>query len=106
MSQLLIYQSDKNFDVQFTVLREEDGQPKDLSGYTVYFKMWAVNAPAVILVDTLCSITDATNGVCEFTAPDKFNALGFYRGEVELTKVSTDERSSSLWIDVRVKESG
>jgi hypothetical protein len=78
---------------------------KDLSGFTVTLKMWTPGSPGTLLLNSPCTVTDATGGVCIYTSlAGDFNTVGDYHAELELTTSGVVD--SSMPFTIHVTESG
>ncbi len=82
-----VVRNDTKFTLQFT-LKDLDSNPIDLTNNSaVIFKM-ALPSSSANKIESACTVTDATNGVCTYTtvAAD-FNTIGNYEAEIQATFV-------------------
>ena len=104
MADLIIPEGDSGFDLSFTVL-DSAGNPYNLLGYTIKFKVWKPGFPSVLVVNGTCNIVSATDGTCTYTiAEGDFAVAGDYLFELELTKTGVTE--STVTKKLVVTESG
>lgn len=89
LPELTITLKDSNTAVSGQTLDPEDAStfaPIDITSGTVRLRVREIGTTTV-LKTILCTITDATNGVCTMIFPsDTFSSAGLYEGEVEFTK--------------------
>lgn len=72
-------------DLEFEV-KNPDGTPFDLTGYTVTLKVWKPGK-ATLSLSATCEIIDAANGKCRYTVKEgDFQEVGDFYAELELTK--------------------
>ena len=105
MADLIVPKGDSGFNLQFTIL-DANGDPYNLLGYTIKFKVWKPSFSSVLVVNGSCDIEgDAANGVCTYAvAEGNFATVGTYSFELELTKVGAIE--STITKTLLVTESG
>jgi len=93
--------SGNDFAVQ---LIQSDGTPKNLTGYTVKFKMWTQGYKSTPKIDAAGTVTDAANGLVKYTfAANDLNTVGRYLGEFQIEKTGVAESTEP--IDIIVEES-
>jgi hypothetical protein len=96
---LEVKKGNKGFDLEFTI-QNDDGTPKNLTGYTITFKVWKVGA-SVLSLSKACTIVDAGAGTCKYTLGDgDFDVVGKYYFELELTKAGVVEDTETKRLDV------
>jgi len=84
VANITAYEGDYGYDLQFTIT-DVDGDPVNLSGGTVKFKM-AQPSASTLTVDGTCTITSATAGQCAYTTVDgDFDTANDYEAELEIT---------------------
>jgi len=87
-------------EIEFTVINKATGNPRDLTGLTVTFKMWKEGA-ATNKASGTCTITDATNGKCKYTVQaTDFDAVDTYNAYLELTKTGYKETTEIFKISI------
>jgi len=89
LPELTITLKDSNTAASGKTLDPEDATtfaPIDITSGTVRVRVREIGTTTV-LQTILCTITDATNGVCTMIFPSStFSSAGLYEGEVEFTK--------------------
>lgn len=104
MDNIKVKANDKGYRINFTV-ENADATPKDLTDYTIKFKVWEAMMPEPLLVYSDCVIYVALDGTCYYTvAEGDFVVPGIYRGELELTRGEIIESSDNFEVDIQ--ESG
>lgn len=92
LPELTITLKDSNTAASGKTLDPEDAStfsPIDITGGTVRVRIREIGTTTV-LKTVLCTLTDASNGVCVMLFPgDTFTSAGLYEGEVEFTKADT-----------------
>jgi hypothetical protein len=104
MDNIKVKANDKGYRINFTV-ENADATPKDLTDYTIKFKVWSVGEPGALLTNGACVIDVALTGTCHYTilATD-FTSPGRYMAELEMTR--TGQIESTEEFAVIVEESG
>ena len=103
-----VTQGSVGYALEFSVT-DSDGNPKDLTGYTINFKVWKKDE--TLKVNGTCDIEDATAGTCHYTVQsgdfDTLDAIVYimeneiakkasvYQAELELTKTGVLENTIS-----------
>lgn len=83
MATVKLVQNDTRPALEFSV--REDGQAVDLTGATVKFYM-KDSAGSAKLAGAACTITDATNGKCQYVwQAGDLDTAGTFTGEVQVT---------------------
>ena len=86
------------FNLYFTVL-DEDGQPFNLTNYTVKFRVW--DSSDNLILDGACTVDDAVNGKCHYTVQSgDFATAGTFTAELNLTKTGEDFSTMSTTVTV------
>ena len=104
--EILIPKGDKGYYLIFT-LQDADGVARNLTGYTVKFKVWSPGVPGTLLVNDTCDVPLATiaDGICRWLVTATGTAtVGEYHCEVELT--ATGIIDSHYPGRLRITESG
>lgn len=100
MKEITIPAKDEGYHLNFTV-KDSDDVAYDLTDYTVTIKAWASDTPGTPFLETACTKSDPTNGICYYTIGDgKFDTPGTYLGELELTKSGVIESTETFAIIV------
>lgn len=95
---------DYGFNLNFT-LKDNDGNARDMTGYSAKLKVWSPGVPGTLIVDASCSWTEIASGTCYYTVQSEdFDTVGRYLYEIEATKAGVVESAQSGWLTV--KESG
>jgi hypothetical protein len=104
MSDLIIPQSDKGYDLNFTV-KDSDDTAYDLTDYTVTLKVWKAGIPGTLILSETCDIDSAADGTCHYTIQgEDFDNRAKYKMELELTKSGVIESTKNY--DLLIEESG
>lgn len=103
MSELPIKQGDYGYFINATI-KDANNVVYDLTGYTIYFKVWRPGNKNHVIVSGTCEIVDALSGTCRYlVTQNDFTTSGRYRGEFQLTKAGVVESTQTF--DVVVSES-
>ena len=81
-----VTQGSYGYSLNFTI-KDSEGNSKDLTGYTIYFKVWKKDG--TVKVNGTCTTDDAVSGTCHYTVQSgDFDTLDdtFYVTEDEVTK--------------------
>lgn len=105
MTTLYIPKSDKGYSLTITAT-DDVGTAKNLSSFTaVKLKMWKPGTAETLIVDSACTVTDATNGICTFEITTATSLTkGIYLAELEATATGIIESLTTFV--VKIKESG
>ena len=103
-----VTQGSYGYDLNFTIT-DSVGTAKDITGYTIYFKVWREDK--TLKVNGVCTIDDATAGTLHYTPKsgdfDNLDEIVFvvennikkkvskYQAELELTKTGVLENTIS-----------
>ena len=63
---LTVPKDDYGFNLNFT-LYDSDDSARDLTDYTITFKVWSPGIPGTLLVDAECTADEAASGTCHYT---------------------------------------
>jgi hypothetical protein len=86
MSDLIIPQHDKGYDIEFTI-KDNKGEVVDLTTYTVTAKVWRPGYPGTLIVDKACTKDDAEAGECSYSIEaDVFADSNDLKLKIALTK--------------------
>lgn len=98
---LKIAQNDCGRPLAFTLYESDGVTPKNLSGYTVTFKVWSSGVPSTLILSGACTVDIAANGTCHYTpAAGDFPTVGVYNAECELTASGIVDSTISFTLEV------
>ena len=82
----------------FRITELDTGNPKDISGLDVQFKMWE-SQDSSLKIDAPCTIYDGSNGECTYKVKEEdFNDNGTYESELQLSKIGYLETTETFKI--------
>ena len=100
MADLTLKKGDKGYALSFPI-QNSDGTVKDLTDYTVNFKVWSQLHPGVLLINRACTVTNPSDGLCYYMIlAGDFNLSGIFIFELELAKSGVVESSESYTLQV------
>ena len=100
MADIYIPQSDKGFNLNFTIT-EDDDTAKDLTSYTITIKVWARFLIGSLVVDSACVIDVEADGTCHYAvAAGDFDDAGDFIVELELTQSGVIESTRHYTLEV------
>jgi hypothetical protein len=100
MSALKIPQDDYGYSLTFNV-KNSDNTAKNLTGYTVKFKVWSDGNRSTLILDGTCVVTNAVGGICTYTITNgNFATSGEFIGEIEMTDTGFQESTESFLVIV------
>ena len=101
MDTLTIPRGDKGYNINF-IVTDDLGVVKNITAYTITFKMWNPNSPGTIVTSGSCVIDSGASGTCHYvlTASDML-LVGQYQAELELTASGIIESTKSFIVDVK-----
>jgi len=86
MITVTIPKADKGYTLTLTAL-DDAGAAKSLAGYTVNLKTWLPATPDTAIINSACTITDATHGICTYTlGATDFATSNVYHARLVCTK--------------------
>ena len=104
MADLEIPQSDKGYNINFTVV-DSDGNAYNLTGYTIKMIVWKPGVPGTSILSGSCNIDSSTGGTCHYiVGSGVFPNTANYKMELELIKSGVIESTDDY--DLKIKESG
>ena len=92
-----VVRGDKLYNINFTVKQASLSDPSEtlpinLSGASIKFKVAPINNISSLSTNGTCTVLVAADGTCYYTVQNSdFVTVGQYRGELEVTYVSTGQ---------------
>lgn len=92
---VIVKKYNRGYNIQFNIT-DSDGTAKNVSGYTVTFKVWDKYSGTII--SSNCSITSSVGGQCTYSiVSGVFSLPKKYLGELEMTK-GTELRDTKTFV--------
>ena len=100
MADLIIPKGDYGYDENFT-WNDADGNAKNLTGYTVAWKVWVQGKPNTLVLEKDCALVVAASGTFKYTLADgDISTAGIYDMKFEATKASIVESSKTYELEI------
>lgn len=91
MDKVIIFKGLHGVSLSWSLYSEKTKAPYDLTGKTVFFRLWSQTAPCRLLIDGKCTVVDATMGKVEYDIkPGDFDCPDRYYGQFVVLEDGVD----------------
>ena len=101
MADIQLSKGEKGFNLGGTWLKS-NGEPEDLTGYTLALKAWVRGTPGTLKMNGSCSIVSATAGTFTYTVVEADTAAvaDEWDAKIEATKTGVIKKTKPFTISV------